>query len=125
MTTTGDPHVFDPNLFVALAQALGDAASSPDGAQSDGTTSAKATVAKLQSGVGKGAYYTTYGLSYGIVFSGVFVRQLLPSESSLRRGFEQGVTDGAKAAFGALARFNALPEDALDVQAAPAGATQQ
>jgi hypothetical protein len=119
MTTTAEPHVTDPNTFAALADALEAAAEATDRAQSDATTAAK-----FQSSLGKGAYYTTYGVSYGVVFSGVFLKELLPAESSLRRGFEQGVTDGAKAALGALTRFHALPEDALAEVQAPAGTAQ-
>lgn len=119
-----EPQVSEPSPFATLAEALEAAAAAS--AQSDATGPVKAAAAKFQSGVGKGAYYTTYGVSYGVVFSGVFLKELLPDHSSLRRGLEQGARDGAKAALGVWGRFDALPDDALVNEGAPAaGATAQ
>ena len=120
--TTSQSQVSESAPLEVLAEALEAAAAATAGAEG---TDVDAAVARFQSSVGKGAYYTTYGLSYGVVFTGVFLKELLPAESSLRRGFEQGVTDGAKAALGAMARFHALPEDALAAEPAPAGPPQQ
>ena len=44
--------------------------------------------------VGKGLFKMFYGVSYGLVFSGVYVTELLPEDSSLRHA----LTEGAEAA---------------------------
>jgi len=56
------------------------------------------TVNKVQQRIGSGAYYTGYGLSYGIVFSAVFLTELLPEGNVIRRGFEDGAAAGMSAA---------------------------
>jgi len=128
MTTSSEPQVSEPHpSAVLLAEALeaAAAAAATDDARPDAVAFTRSAAARFQSGVGKGAYYTTYGVSYGVVFTGVFLKELLPSESSLRRGFERGVADGAKAAMGVWERFYALPDDALTNEGAPAEAAPQ
>ena len=127
MTTSSEPQVSEPHPSAELlAEALEAAAAAADGsAPTDTTSFTRTAAARFQSSIGKGAYYTTYGVSYGVVFTGVFLKELLPSESSLRRGFEQGVADGAKAAVGVWERFYALPDDALVNDDAPAEAAPQ
>jgi hypothetical protein len=49
-----------------------------------------------------------------VVFGGVFLKELLPANNSLRRGFEQGVQDGSRAAVEAVARIHTVPEDFED-----------
>ncbi len=46
-----------------------------------------------------------------MVFSGVFLKELLPTDSALRRGFEQGAVDGSKAAVEAVSRIVTVPKD--------------
>ena len=41
-------------------------------------------------------YYAAYGMSYGLVFSGVFLKELLPASNPLRRGFEDGAAAAAR-----------------------------
>lgn len=126
MTTTSEPQVSETHPSAELlAEALEAAAAADGSARTDATSFTQTTAGKLQSSIGKGAYYTTYGVSYGVVFTGVFLKELLPSESALRRGFEQGVADGARAAMGVWERFYALPDDALVNEDAPAGAAPQ
>jgi hypothetical protein len=50
---------------------------------------AKVTRNLFVDGVYKAAYWT----SYGFVFSGVYLVELLPEASSFRRGLEEGATD--------------------------------
>jgi len=121
MTTYSEPQVSDSEPSTVLTQALETVAGSVGEAGTDATASSHTAAATFQSGLGKGAYYTTYG----VVFTSVFLKELLPTESSLRRGFEQGVADGAKAAMSVWGRFYALPDDALVNETAPAGAAAQ
>ncbi|WP_020179765.1 hypothetical protein [Methylopila sp. M107] len=60
--------------------------------------SVKSAVVRTGEIAGAGVYRGSYGLSYGVVFSGVFVKELLPNGNALRRGFE----DGSEAAFDAV-----------------------
>jgi len=45
------------------------------------------------------------------VFTGVFLKELLPANNALRRGFERGIEDGAKAGTLAAARIYASPDE--------------
>jgi hypothetical protein len=114
MTTTPTEQSSPSNPIAVLGEALEAAAGSVHDARADATASAKIAAAKVQSGISKGAYYTAYGVSYGVVFSGVFLKELLPADSSIRRGFEEGVQDGSKAAIGAAARIHAATEEESD-----------
>jgi hypothetical protein len=90
----------------ALGEALDAASISVGHARADATESAKLAAAKVQNGVSVGAYYTAYGVSYGFVFTGVFLKELLPINNPIRRGLE----DGAVAAIDAVeSRRAALP----------------
>jgi hypothetical protein len=40
-----------------------------------------------------GAYKTAYWVSYGFVYSTVYLTELLPEDNSFRRGLEEGATD--------------------------------
>jgi hypothetical protein len=102
------------NPISVLGEALEAAASSVHDARADASASAKVAAVKVQSGLSKGAYYAAYGVSYGVVFTGVFAKELLPEGSSVRRGFEQGVNDGAQAAIGAAAKIHTLQDQEDD-----------
>ena len=108
---SNDPRASEANPDEKVAAALEAAADAiSDAARSDATAAANVAAAKLRSGVSAGAYYSAYGVSYGVVFSGVFLKELLPLDSSIRRGFEQGVQDGSKAAIDTVARIHVVAE---------------
>ncbi len=75
------------------------------------------TVKNLKNGIGAGIYHAAFGLSYGLVFSAVFVTELLPETNVLRRGF----ADGAYAAIDAVADRNirALSDNTEDQELVP------
>jgi hypothetical protein len=100
------------NTFSALGEALESAAQYVSGAGATAGASVKAAAGKSGAAVSVGSYKAAYGLSYGVVFAGVFLKELLPNGSSVRRGFE----DGADAAFDAIEARKAPvePEEALE-----------
>jgi hypothetical protein len=80
------------DAFEAAAESIGDARSSA-------SEQAQIAARRVKSGVSSGAYHAAYGLSFGVVFGAVFLKELLPENNALRRGFEEG----AEAAFDAVA----------------------
>jgi hypothetical protein len=97
------------NALSALGEALDAASVSVSHARADATQSAKLAAAKVQSGVSVGAYYSAYGISYGFVFTGVFIKELLPLNNPIRRGLEDGAVaaiDAAESRRAALASGN-------------------
>ena len=90
MTTTNENS--QSSALSALGDALDAASASLSDARADATESAKLAAAKVQVGVSTGAYYTAYTVSYGLVFTGVFLKELLPLNNPIRRGFEDGAT---------------------------------
>jgi hypothetical protein len=83
----------ETNVFSTLGDALESAAEKfEEGSAVAGQSvkeAAKVTGNLLVDGVYKAAYWT----SYGFVFSGVYLIELLPETSSFRRGLEEGATD--------------------------------
>lgn len=104
MTTNAYSDASQANGLSELGEALESAANSIEHARADATKSAKLAARRVQFGVNQGAYYTAYGISYSLVFAGVFLKELLPVSSPIRRGFE----DGAVAAVGAAERTAAV-----------------
>ncbi len=85
-----DPLSVLGDALKSAAETWGDATANP-------RESAKAAARKVKDSAGTGVYKSAYGLSYGIVFSAVFLKELLPESSLVRRGFEEGA-ESAKAA---------------------------
>jgi hypothetical protein len=83
----------ETNAFSTLGNALESAAEKfQEGsavARQSAEQAAKVTRNLFVDGVYKAAYWT----SYGFVFSGVYLVELLPEASSFRRGLEEGATD--------------------------------
>lgn len=96
----------ESNPLSVLGDALEAAAQSIGDARADASESAKAAAQKVKSGVSAGAYNAAYGLSFGVVFGAVFLKELLPEDNALRRGFE----DGAEAAIDAVASRRAAKD---------------
>jgi len=73
------------------------AASAADGfkkAKRDAAAAAERTAPAIKRSVSKGAYMLAYGLSFGAVYTGEVIVELLPEDGALR----QGLRDGADAA---------------------------
>jgi hypothetical protein len=83
----------ETNVFSTLGDALGSAAEKfEEGSAVAGQSlgeAAKVTGNLFIEGVYKSAYWT----SFGLVFSGVYLIELLPVTSSFRRGLEEGASD--------------------------------
>jgi len=120
---SNQPRGSEANPSDEASPALKAAADAVSDARSDAAASAKVAAAQVRSGVSAGAYYSAYGVSYGVVFSGVFLKELLPIDSSIRRGFEQGVQDGSAAAVEAVARLHVVPELGAPANETPAAAS--
>jgi hypothetical protein len=91
--TTKTENAPQTSAFSTLGNALGSAAEKfQEGsavARESAEQAAKVTRNLFVDGVYKAAYWT----SYGFVFSGVYLVELLPEASSFRRGLEEGATD--------------------------------
>lgn len=105
----------EASRFSFLGDALGSAAGTVGALTVTVGGSAKAAAQKVQGALGAGVYKTAYGISYGVVFAGVFVTELLPIDASVRRGFEEG----ANAARQAVATRHAAPPAKRARSAAP------
>ena len=76
-------------------------------AATDARAAAKIAAQNVKDGFGWSVYKAAFGVSFGVVFTGVFLTELLPAQNVLRRGLE----DGADAAF-----------DAIEARKVPVGA---
>jgi hypothetical protein len=90
--TTKTENAPETNVFSTLGDALESAAEKfEEGSAVAGQSlgeAAKVTGNLFVEGIYKSAYWT----SYGLVFSGVYLIELLPENSSFRRGLEEGAT---------------------------------
>ena len=89
----------DTNAFADLGDALGSAAERFESGAADARESAKRAAGSAQRAAKVGLYNVAYGMSYGLVYATVFMTELLPKDSTFRRGLEEG----ADAAFEAQA----------------------
>jgi hypothetical protein len=91
--TTKTENPPETNAFSTLGNALESAAEKfEEGsavARQSAAQAAKVTRNLFVDGIYKSAYWT----SFGFVFSGVYLIELLPQTSSFRRGLEEGATD--------------------------------
>jgi hypothetical protein len=94
MSTTKTQTV-ESNPFAAIGEVLETAASRFEEGTSNARENAKHAADSTKKAVTSGLYNGSFGLSYGIVFATVYVTELLPKDSVVRRGLE----DGADAAF--------------------------
>lgn len=78
------------SVFSVLGDTLESAAESFEEATANSKDSAKRAAATTKRALANGVHKTAYGLAYGIVYSAVFVNELMPKGSLIRRGFEEG-----------------------------------
>jgi hypothetical protein len=93
MTTTSHT----PKPFSMMADALESAADSFEQAAANAPESARRAARVTKRALGIGVFKAFYGIAYGLVYSGVFVTELLPEQSTVRRA----LTEGAEAAISA------------------------
>lgn len=105
-TATKTQTPLETNAFSALGEALETAAERFEEGSSQARESAKKAAGTVKRAFGVGVYNTAYWVSYGAVFSSVFLTELLPENSTLRRGLEEGA-DAALEAHGKLVEVEA------------------
>jgi hypothetical protein len=91
--TTKTEKAAETNAFSALGEALESAAEKFEEGSTVARESAKNAAQATRKVFAGGMYKTAYWVSYGFVYSTVYLTELLPEESSFRRGLEEGATD--------------------------------
>jgi len=81
-------------VFSVLGDTLETAAESFEEATANSRDSAKRAAATTKRALGIGVHKTAYGIAFGLVYSAVFITEMLPKENIIRRGFIEG-TEGA------------------------------
>jgi hypothetical protein len=91
--TTKTEKAAETNAFSALGEALESAAEKFEEGSSVARESAKNAANATRKVFAGGVYKSAYWVSYGFVYSTVYLTELLPEDSSFRRGLEEGATD--------------------------------
>ena len=91
--TTKTEKAAETNAFSALGEALESAAEKFEEGTTVARQSAKEAAQATRKVFAGGVYNTAYWVSYGFVYSTVYLTELLPEENSFRRGLEEGATD--------------------------------
>jgi hypothetical protein len=91
--TTKTENAPETNAFSTLGNALESAAEKFEEGSAVARQSAAQAAKVTQNFFVDGVYKAAYWTSYGFVFSGVYLVELLPETSSFRRGLEEGATD--------------------------------
>lgn len=86
--------------FSILGDALESAADSLEQATANAPESARRAAQTTRRALGTGFYKACYGLSFGVVYSAVFIAELVPENCTMARAFREG----AEAARGARRR---------------------
>jgi len=86
-----------PKPFSMMADALESAADTFEQAAANAPESARRAARVTKRALGMGVFKAFYGISYGLVYSGVFITELFPEQSTVRRA----LTEGAEAAIDA------------------------
>ncbi len=102
------------NPFAILGETLETAADSMNDTKARARGSARRAAAATKRVVGSGTYSTSYGLAYGVVWVGTYLHDLLPTGSSIQRGFD----DGSHDAIAARDRRRALREEEVELEGA-------
>ena len=92
--------------FSILGDTLESAAESFEEAANGAQESARRAAQTTKRAVGKGLFKMFYGISYGLVFSGVYVTELLPEDNSVRHA----LTEGAEAALTDVRKVRKTPK---------------
>jgi hypothetical protein len=90
--TTKTEKAAETNAFSALGDALESAAEKFEEGSAVARQSAKAAAKTTRRFFADGVYNSAYWVSYGFVYSAVYLTELLPEDNSIRRGLEEGAT---------------------------------
>ena len=77
-------------VFSVLGDTLESAAESFEEATANSRDSAKRAAATTKRAVGIGVHKAAYGIAFGMVYSAVFITEMLPKGNIIRRGFIEG-----------------------------------
>ncbi|HEY3898487.1 MAG TPA: hypothetical protein VGM54_07735 [Chthoniobacter sp.] len=77
-------------VFSVLGDTLESAAESFEEATANSRDSAKRAAATTKRALGIGAHKAAYGVAFGLVYSAVFITEMLPKGNLVRRGFIEG-----------------------------------
>jgi hypothetical protein len=96
-----------PNtVFTVLGDTLESAAESFEEATASSRDSAKRAAATTKRALGNGVHKAAYGVAFGLVYSAVFITEMLPKGNLIRRGF----IEGTEAALDSRRKAQALRE---------------
>ena len=102
-----------PKPFSMMADALESAADTFEQAAANAPESARRAARVTKRALGMGVFKAFYGISYGLVYSGVFITELFPEQSTVRRA----LTEGAEAAIDARHKANSKSKPKLSFDA--------
>jgi hypothetical protein len=77
-------------VFSVLGDTLESAAESFEEATASSRDSAKRAAATTKRALGIGVHKAAYGVAFGLVYSAVFITEMLPKGNLIRRGFIEG-----------------------------------
>jgi hypothetical protein len=84
------PEAKTNNVFSILGDTLESAAEAFEEARVSSTESAKRAAEITKRGLPNLLHNAAYGVSYGLVYAGVFVTELMPEDNLVRRGLREG-----------------------------------
>jgi hypothetical protein len=90
--TTKTEKAAETSAFSALGDALESAAEKFEEGSAVARESAKAAAKTTRRFFADGVYNSAYWVSYGFVYSAVYLTELLPEDNSFRKGLEEGAT---------------------------------
>ncbi len=91
---------------------LGDIASGVQRGADDARSAAEQTLPLLRYALGMGTYWASYGISFGVAYTGELAMQVVPEDSAMRRG----LADGARDAHARRAARKAAVQDTDDTE---------
>jgi hypothetical protein len=80
-------------VFSVLGDTLESAAESFEEATANSRDSAKRAAATTKRALGIGVHKAAYGIAFGLVYSAVFITEMLPKDHIIRRGFIEGTEE--------------------------------
>jgi hypothetical protein len=107
-------------VFSVLGDTLESAAETFEEATANSRESAKRAAATTKRVFGNGVHKTAYGVAYGLVYSAVFITEMLPKGNVIRQGFIEGTQAAIETRRKAQAKREAAPKKKPEPAPAPA-----
>jgi hypothetical protein len=98
--TTKTEKATETNAFSALGDALESAAEKFEEGSAVARQSAKEAAKVTRRVFADGVYNSAYWVSFGVVYSAVYLTELLPENNTFRKGLEEGATAAQTKAHG-------------------------